>query len=165
MQDGIPPETLTAAEAGHPQAQFNVGWHYKNGKGVPKDLAQAAKWWRKAAGAGYPAAQYSLGFDCLDVIPADEALRWTQLAADNGLQNAQVYLGWMYFCGGLGLSRDIITAHKWLLLGTRNNPRRVPRIFCKTMRTFMTARQIAEAERLANEWNPRPDANLEIKPQ
>jgi TPR repeat protein len=34
---------------------------YLNGKGVPKDDAEAVKWFRKAAEQGYADAQYDLG--------------------------------------------------------------------------------------------------------
>jgi TPR repeat protein len=40
-----------AAEQGYPEAQFNVGLLYANGKGVKQDYAQAALLWRKGAGS------------------------------------------------------------------------------------------------------------------
>ena len=36
------------AEQGHPQAQYNLGIYYKEGRGVAKDEAEAEKWFRMA---------------------------------------------------------------------------------------------------------------------
>ena len=55
-------EVLSRAEQGDASAQFNLGQMYKDGEGVPKDLAEAAKWWRKAAGQGHADAQFELGY-------------------------------------------------------------------------------------------------------
>ncbi len=40
------------AETGDANAQFNLGVMYDNGMGVPKDDAEAAKWYRLAAEQG-----------------------------------------------------------------------------------------------------------------
>lgn len=44
----------------HVQAQYKLGEMYANGRGVPQDDGEAAKWYRKAAEQGYPAAQNKL---------------------------------------------------------------------------------------------------------
>ena len=49
------------AERGDTTAQFNLGWLYANGKGVPQDHITAAKWYMLAAAQGYVPAQYNLG--------------------------------------------------------------------------------------------------------
>jgi len=38
----------------------NLGAAYANGTGVPRDLAEAAKWYRKAADQGHPHAKEAL---------------------------------------------------------------------------------------------------------
>ena len=43
---------LAAAKAGDAAAQYNLGVCYYNGDGVPKDLTQAAYWFRKSAEQG-----------------------------------------------------------------------------------------------------------------
>jgi TPR repeat protein len=43
-----------AAEQGHAQAQYNLGWMYANGQGVAQDHAEPAIWYRKAAEQGMP---------------------------------------------------------------------------------------------------------------
>ena len=45
-----------AAEQGDAKAQFSLGFMYANGQGVPKDDAEAMKWYRLAADQGYAAA-------------------------------------------------------------------------------------------------------------
>ena len=45
-------ETKIEAEKGNAPAQFNLGLMYDNGRGVPKDEAEAVKWYRKAADQG-----------------------------------------------------------------------------------------------------------------
>ena len=46
---------------GNASAQFNLGLMYANGDGVPKDAAEAVKWYRKAADQGNAHAQFILG--------------------------------------------------------------------------------------------------------
>jgi TPR repeat protein len=50
-----------AAEKGNAKAQYNLGWCYANGQGVPQNYTEAVKWWRKAAEQGDASAQYNLG--------------------------------------------------------------------------------------------------------
>ena len=45
---------------GDPEAQFDLGYAYFVGEGVPQDEAEAAWWVRLAADQGYAAAQYDL---------------------------------------------------------------------------------------------------------
>ena len=49
------------AEKGDAIAQFNLGLVYVKGRGVPKDEAEAVKWFRKAADQGDAQAQFNLG--------------------------------------------------------------------------------------------------------
>ena len=55
-------ETKAKAEEGDVKAQYNLGYMYANGQGVPKDAAEAYKWYRKAADQGSAPAQYNLGY-------------------------------------------------------------------------------------------------------
>ncbi len=48
------------AQAGDVQAQIELGMAYKEGEGVPKDLATARKWFLEAAGQGSADGQYNL---------------------------------------------------------------------------------------------------------
>ena len=49
------------AEQGHAEAQYNLGFMYWNGNGVPKDDTEAVRWYRLAADQGVAQAQNNLG--------------------------------------------------------------------------------------------------------
>lgn len=54
-------EFLTvAAEEGIPEAQFTLGCCYESGRGIEKDFAEAAGWYRRSARAGFDRANESL---------------------------------------------------------------------------------------------------------
>jgi len=42
----------SAAELGHAPAQYDLGRHYERGEGMPADLEEALRWYRKAADQG-----------------------------------------------------------------------------------------------------------------
>ena len=53
-------KTLKAAEQGDADAQNYLGWMYSHGYGVPKNKAEAVKWYRKAAEQGDSDAKRAL---------------------------------------------------------------------------------------------------------
>jgi TPR repeat protein len=92
------------ARSGDRKSQLLLGTLYEDGKqGVQKDLAKAARWYRKAAKQGYAQAQYNLGLLYEDGkgMPQDyyEATRWYKQAAKKGLSEAQNNLGVLYILG------------------------------------------------------------------
>ncbi|HKY81329.1 MAG TPA: hypothetical protein VJM09_07625, partial [Sphingobium sp.] len=48
------------AQAGDPDAQFNMGQAYKLGRGVTADMSAALDWYRKAAAQGHVRAEDNL---------------------------------------------------------------------------------------------------------
>ena len=82
-----------------------LGLIYANGaaQGVPKDDAEAVRWFRLAAEQGTARAQFNLGvmYDNGEGVPEDdaEAVRWYRLAAEQGYAAAQLNLGVMYANG------------------------------------------------------------------
>ena len=48
------------AEQGDADAQYNLGFMYANGRGVPKDEVEAVIWYRKAAEQGLPIIEKGL---------------------------------------------------------------------------------------------------------
>ena len=50
------------AAQGNSKAQYNLGALYENGHGVPRDNAEAGKWYRLSAGQGLADAQFKVGF-------------------------------------------------------------------------------------------------------
>ncbi len=69
-----------AAQAGLPEAEFNVGVMLDSGRGVAPDLAQAATWYARAALHGNRRAAYNLGqlYENGEGVPrnADLARAW-----------------------------------------------------------------------------------------
>ncbi|WP_377295018.1 peptidoglycan-binding protein [Rhizobium sp. SG2393] len=61
VPDTIGPAPLVeAARKGDPLAYFEIGARYTDGRGVTADLAEAAKWYQRAADAGVVPAEYRL---------------------------------------------------------------------------------------------------------
>ena len=108
------------AEAGIPEAQFNLGFMYDSGEGVPQDYAEAVRFYRLAAEQGYASAQLNLGFmyDNGRGVPQDyvQAHMWSNLAASRFAP---------------GSDRDIAVKNRDIVAAK------------------MTPAQIAEAQRLA----------------
>ena len=109
-------ELRAKAEQGIASAQFNLGAKYANGDGVPKDNAEAMKWYFKAALQGDASAQFNLGliYSNGEGVPKDgiEALMWYRMAAEQGYLSAQTKLGWMYATGD-EVPKDSVEAVKW----------------------------------------------------
>lgn len=101
------------ANLGDPKAQLYLGSMYGNGKGVPLDHAEAAKWYRKAAEQGYAKAQWYLGRAYYNGagLPRDyaEAEKWYRKAAGQGLAEAKIDLKKMLELGQL-VHRDFAKA-------------------------------------------------------
>ena len=120
----------SAAEAGYPVAQYELARMYQSGRGVPQDYAEAAKWYRSAAEIGFA--------------------------------NARGPLGKLYVEMG-----DYVSAHMWFNLAA------IPDADCMPPKRFgqscdpwaskerddiakrMTPAQIAEAQKLAREWDAK----------
>ena len=80
------------------------------------------------------------------------AVEWYRKAADQGIANAQINLGFMYE-KGQGVTQDYVQAHMWYNLATAGG------LNIRELRDFlaekMTPAQIAEAQKLAREWKPK----------
>jgi TPR repeat protein len=74
-----------AAMQGGASAQYNLGFMYLNGQGVPQNYAEAAKWYRKAAEQGDVDATRVLGLAYYlgKWVPKDlvQSYFWFSLAA------------------------------------------------------------------------------------
>jgi len=51
---------VTAAKGGDPLAFYEIGARFSEGRSVPENMAEAAKWYQRAADAGVVPAQYRL---------------------------------------------------------------------------------------------------------
>ena len=81
------------AEEGDPMAQLGLAGLYRQGLGVPRDLAEAARLYRAAAERGNTDAQFNLGRLYAEGVgvPRDlvEAYVWFGLAAAQGRRGAE----------------------------------------------------------------------------
>ena len=139
---------------------------YCNGQGVPRDYAAAVSWYRKAADQGDARAQFNLGamYAKGQGVLRDSAVAilWFRKAADLGDANGQFNLGVMYY-NGLGVPQSHVLAHMWFNLaaarfdasGKENRNKAVKN--CDLVATKMTPAQLAEAQKLAREWKPKPE--------
>jgi uncharacterized protein len=143
------------ADQGDDVAQFDLGVMYNKGWGVPRDYVQAAKWYRLAAAQGNADAQYNLGILYDDGHRYVEAVKWYRKAADQGLGDAQFNLGLLY-AKGQGVPRDYVQAYMWFELSAAQDDKSAISNRDAAARR-MTPEQIAEAQKLAREWRPKPE--------
>ena len=148
------------AEQGDAEAQFNLGARYASGRGVAEDETEAVRWFRLAADQGHITAQLNLGarYAVGRGVPEDDAesVRWLRLAADQGDADAQYSLGKRYE-RGLGVQQSIVVSHMWFTLAAARSSAENSDAYAKArdaVAARMTADQIAEAERRAQEWTP-----------
>ena len=98
-------EMRQKAEAGDKEAQFRLGSAYDSGRGVPRDGAEAMKWYLRSAEAGYAEAQNSVGSGLQAEQRYEEARTWYERAAAQGHALAINNLGYLYDLG-LGVKQD-----------------------------------------------------------
>ncbi|NBN78804.1 hypothetical protein GWI72_11045 [Microvirga tunisiensis] len=120
--DNLPPEAVgpmalrSAAAAGDPTAEFQIGVNYTEGKGVEPDLAEAAKWYEKAAQKGLAPAQYRLAslYEKGRGVPKDlaRAREWYVKAAEAGNAKAMHNLAVLYAEGAEG-APNFTEAARW----------------------------------------------------
>jgi len=106
-----------AAKAGHPRAMAVIGNLYREGKGVPQNAREAAKWYADAAALGNRAAQFSLGsmYEEGEGVSKDvaKAAQLYEISARQGMPEAQFALGISYEFGQ-GVARNRAAAIYWL---------------------------------------------------
>jgi TPR repeat protein len=116
-------DTKSKAEAGDPNAQYKLGVMYFEGKGVPQDYAEAAKWFKKAGEQGEATAQCNLGIMNYKGVgmPQNhtEAMYWLQKSAYLGLAKSQAMLGVMY--DEEGELKNEVEAYAWYNLAALSN--------------------------------------------
>jgi len=166
-------EVQKLAEQGDPEAQVRLGFMYlygqgvpqdgAEGEGVPQDPAEAMRWYRMAAEQGHVVGQYQLGLNYRGVegIPQDytESVKWLRAAAEQGHVLSMVWLGASYE-KSVGVPQDYVQAHKWFNLATvseaaSKSSRERGVTVRDDLAERMTREQIAEAQRLATEWEPK----------
>lgn len=150
-----------AAAQGDDTAFCGLGILYENGDGVPQDYRLSAAWYLKAAERGSFAAQYCLGSYYAEGkgVPQDKkkAFFWLRQSAEQGCAAAQNDLGICY-AEGKGIPQDHVRAHMWFNLAASAGDEKAAGNRDISKRN-MTLEQIAEAQRLAREWQPKSKGN------
>ena len=135
-------------------ADFQAGMDAKN-RG---DFAKALREWRPLAEQGDARAQFYLDmlYENGDGVPEDygKAREWYEKSAAQGDANAQFYLGLMS-AFGRGAPLDLVQAHMWYSLAAGNGHARAP-LHRNDLAKEMKPAQIAEAQKRAKEWKPKP---------
>ena len=126
--DAGPVTLREAAAEGNPRAMFAIGARYAKGQGVKADMAEAAKWYERAADLGFAPAQYRIGNFSEKGIGVTRDLKkaktWYQLAAAQGNASAMHNLAVLHAMGTEG-SVDNDSAARWFIeaaeLGVRDS--------------------------------------------
>ena len=156
LEELIDPEIAdlrARAEQDDLAAQVSLGDIYDTGEGIAQDAGEAVRWYRRAAERGDVAVQVKFGgmyFAGRGVSEdAVEAVRWFRRAI------AQPSLGGMYFADR-GVAQDDVNTHMWLDLAAARSTSELQESVIQsrdTVAQWMTLNQIAEAQRLAREWD------------
>jgi len=109
-------EAKAAAEKGGAEAQFRYAEILRDGRGVAKNMKEAAKWTRKAADAGHARAQCQMGLFYINGLGVDrdedKAVEWLENAAKQNNALAQYNLGIYY--ARFSDKESVRLALKWL---------------------------------------------------
>ena len=123
-----------AAENGEVSAYSHLGWFYMDGWRVPRDFAQAKKWFEKGAAVNDPHCQLSLGvYELKTKDKPDLALArsWMLKAAEQKLVGAYFHLGVLSELRDIphkpSEKPDYVEATKWYRLAAGLNDRQAAR--------------------------------------
>jgi hypothetical protein len=96
-----------------------------------------------------------------------------QIAADHGIADGQCFLGVLYENGN-GVAKDVVSAYEWMTLATRDAKQNCTQGVqscseqikgctrqIELLTPQMTDDQIAEANRRAAVWSPKPRAQFD----
>ncbi len=150
-----------AADAGHVDAEAELGDAYRSGYGgaVRPDGDKALSWLRTASLHGHDGAKYTIGrmYERGDLVRRDyeEASNWYRRAAERGLAHAQQALGKLYL-KGRGVRKDNVQAAVWLgLAGRQKKPGvNVHRDLMHAQKD-LKGEQLDNVRSLAGAWNER----------
>jgi TPR repeat protein len=103
-----------------------------------------------------------LAAPCLADVPqgqgaapsAAEVTGWFRVAADQGVATAQNALGHFY-AAGMGMPKDTVAAYMWFSLAAAQGDQDSKQQLAVMDKT-MTPEQKAAAQKLAQDWRPKP---------
>ena len=154
-----------AAEQGFVYAQNNLGSMYHRGEGVGRNFREAIRWYTKAVEQGHASAQFNLGNMCYfgeGVLENyKKAFQWYTKSAEQGHASAQYNLGTMYYRGE-GVEKNLSMAYGLYLLAAQGDDETAKNNLPK-LRLKLTTEQIAEGQKIAQEWQAKIEANAHKK--
>lgn len=107
---------LKSANEGYPDAELYVGYCYRDGKGVQKNLYSAFDWFSIAAEQGQYEAQYNLGLCYFSGtgVEKNEALAfgWFQRSAEQNNPSGLLWTGYCYH-HGVGVTQNYDLAYDY----------------------------------------------------
>lgn len=147
-------ETKLLAEwVGSPDKQFELGTAYYKGNGVPRDYAEAVKWYRLAADQGQAKSRFMLGVihERGQGMSPDyfEAVKWYRAAAEQGYIPAQYELGNKY-AAGKGVPQNYAQAYVWFSIAAASGHEGARKARDKFARK-LSAEEIMEAQARATQ--------------
>jgi TonB family protein len=139
--------------------QARAGKAFYWGHGVTQDYEQALVFFQKAAAQDDARSESYLGlmYSQSQGVARDtvEAARWFRKAAEQNDVIGQVYLGKAYL-DGTGVSVDFVQAYLWLSLAIQRKGQEAQATSLRNqVAAKMSPAEIAEAEALAQKWQPR----------
>jgi TPR repeat protein len=111
-----------AHSAGSSEAAFRIAELYVMGEGVQRNLAEAVKWYRRAAERGHSRAQFRLGLVLLNGAQGGGVAKWHSAASARDAELAQRNAEAL-FPSGFEVRPDPDEALRWLDEAARNGER------------------------------------------
>jgi TPR repeat protein len=157
------------------EAQFWLGTGYERGDFGAIDYREALKWLRKAAAQGLPEAQFCIGqmYEYGEGVPESNSLAasWFRKAADHfawvgdrpveGVQVAETELAYMHRDGRL--PKYDLQSYMWFaIVDSSLDPPIDDDV--KRVARHMTKAQIAEAQRMTEDWTKRHTRRATVAP-
>lgn len=106
-------EWKAPADAGDPDAQFNLGQAYKLGRGVPRDFTRAETLYASAAAKGHLQASDNYGLMLFQRGERAKAMPYIRAAAERGDARAQYIFGLALFNAD-GVEKDWLRAYAYV---------------------------------------------------
>lgn len=121
-------ELRPVAESGNPEAQFRVGWMYREGFGVDRSDIEMVRWLKKAAKGGHAVAQHHLAFAYQVGVGVrenpEQAVYWHLKAADQGHAQSQIQLSILLEHGIGSVPKNVPGAYALLVVApSASDPR------------------------------------------
>jgi TPR repeat protein len=145
---------ITLAEAGDPQAQFDLAIMYGRGVGVQINHNLAWDWIEPAANNAHAEAQYWLAYGYFygnnTALDRAKAFSWYKKSAESGYANAQFMVAYLLDTGKFTeIPREPVEAVKWYsTAGNSGHAEAAFRLGCKSYFGV----DVAKNEAIAQRW-------------